>query len=210
MNDHYPFVNTPLPYPYDALEPYIDQKTMKLHHDRHLQTYVDQLNAVLKDYPQLHQWTLHQLLTNIDYLPAEIQIPVRNNAGGVYSHRLYFCGMKKASIRSMNGNLERAMDYAYGGIHKFQEAMKEAGLSVFGSGYAWLVVNRSGQLTIMTTPNQDTPLSVGLCPIMNVDVWEHAYYLKNYNKRAEYIDHWLSVINWEEAEKNYQRCFEEE
>ena len=171
---HYPFTNPPLPYAYQALEPYIDEKTMKLHHDRHLQTYVDNLNKALADYSRFHNWTLEQLIYNIASLPEEIQTAVRNNGGGVYNHLLYFTGL----------------------------------LSVFGSGYAWLVVAADGSLMITTTKNQDTPLPLGLCPVFNLDVWEHAYYLKHYNLRADYIDDLFHVINWEQAGQRYMACFQ--
>ena len=182
---HYPFTNPPLPYAYQALEPYIDEKTMKLHHDRHLQTYVDNLNKALADYSRFHNWTLEQLLYNIASLPEEIQTAVRNNGGGVYNHLLYFTGLAPASNQMPTGALAEAIRREYGSLDAFLKKFKEAALSVFGSGYAWLVVAADGSLMITTTKNQDTPLPLGLCPVFNLDVWEHAYYLKHYNLRAD-------------------------
>ncbi len=205
MSVQYPFVNEPLPYAYDALEPYIDEKTMHLHHDKHLQTYIDNLNKLLEPYSQFQEWSLEELLFNIASLPAELQTGVRNNAGGVFNHRFYFENLKNPSGEP-TGMLAKAIKEEFGGLEAFKEKMKAAGLSVFGSGYAWLVVDALGRLAIMTTANQDTPLPLGLCPVLNLDVWEHAYYLKNYNMRASYIDNWFKVVNWEQAEKNYRFC----
>lgn len=205
MSEQYPFENHPLPYAYDALEPYIDEKTMHLHHDKHLQTYIDNLNQILKNYPEFQDWTLEQILYNIASLPAEIQTGVKNNAGGVFNHQFYFANLKNPS-EEPEGMLGEAIKEEFGGFSDFKEKMKAAGLSVFGSGYAWLAVNALGRLVIITTANQDTPLPLGLCPVLNLDVWEHAYYLKNYNVRANYIENWFHVVNWEQADKNYREC----
>ncbi len=206
MNEHYPFVNQPLPYAYDALEPFIDTKTMHLHHDRHLQTYVDNLNKALKDYPTFQNWSLEQLLTNIGSLPVAIQIPVKNNGGGVYNHIFYFNGMTNSEIRSQAGMLYPIIVKDFGSAERFLNELKNHALSVFGSGYAWLVANQKGKLKIMTTANQDTPISQHLCPIASIDVWEHAYYLKHYNERTAYIDDWFSVVNWVHAADLYKKC----
>lgn len=204
-NSYYPFVNLPLAYAYDALEPYIDEKTMRLHHDRHLQTYIDNLNKVLENYPRLQRLSLKQLIINASRLPAEISDTVRNNAGGVYNHRLFFDGLSPYSEDVPTGRLAEAIDEKFGSFAGFLSELKKAALSVFGSGYAWLVVDR-GQLRIMTTPNQNSPIEEGLCPVLCLDVWEHAYYLKHYNKRDEYVDDFFKVINWKAAEKNYLDC----
>lgn len=209
MSVQYPFVNEPLPYAYDALEPYIDEKTMHLHHDKHLQTYIDNLNKILEGYPEFQEWALEQLLFNIASLPAEIQTGVKNNAGGVFNHQFYFDNLKNPSGEPV-GLLSEAITEDFGGFAAFKDKMKAAGLSVFGSGYAWLAVNALGRLTIVTTANQDTPLPLGLCPVLNLDVWEHAYYLKNFNVRANYIENWFHVVNWEQAERNYRFCLGEE
>lgn len=207
MNDHYKFINTPLPYAFDAMEPYIDEKTMWLHHDRHLQAYIDNLNSTLGKYPQFQNWTLEQLIINVPCLPEEIRTAVKNNAGGVFNHRFYFSGLANPTSRQPFGTLREAIEKEFCGFMSFQKQFKAAALSVFGSGYAWLVVNAAGQLCIITTANQDTPLPLGLFPVLNIDVWEHAYYLKHYNLRTDYIDDWFHVVNWNAANKNYMRCF---
>lgn len=206
MNQYYPFVNTPLPYNYDAMKPFIDAKTMILHHDRHLQTYIDNLNNILKDYPILQKYSLEELLYNVDSLPSNIQIPILNNAGGVFNHRFYFDGLSRSKTKIPSGRLLNAINQGFGSLDKFIEQFQKAALSVFGSGYAWLVVNEDGKLVIVTTPNQNCPLSDGYCPVLNIDVWEHAYYLKHYNKRIDYINDWFHIINWKMAEANYNMC----
>lgn len=207
MNEHYKFINTPLPYSYNAMEPYIDEKTMRLHHDKHLQTYVDNLNNALSNYPQFHNWTLEQLIVNIPSLPEDIQTAVRNNGGGVYNHQFYFNNLINAAYSRPSGLLIDEIAKEFGSLEAFKKQFKTAALSVFGSGYAWLVVNAAGQLKIITTPNQDTPLPLGMCPVLNIDVWEHAYYLKHYNLRTDYIDDWFHVVNWDNANEHYKRCF---
>ena len=206
MNEHYPFENPPLPYAYDALEPYIDTLTMHLHHDRHLQTYVDNLNKALKDYPALHSWPLDMLLTNQGRLPAAIQTAVRNNGGGVYNHIFFFNGMSNSDTRNQAGTLYTAIVRDFGSADAFYNAFKKAALGVFGSGYAWLVMDKNGKLKIIGSANQDTPITQGLCPIAAIDVWEHAYYLKHYNERAAYIDDWFQVVDWSHAGELYRMC----
>jgi Fe-Mn family superoxide dismutase len=206
MNEHYPFENPPLPYAYDALEPYIDTLTMHLHHDRHLQTYVDNLNKALKDYPAYHNWSLEQLLTNTDRLPAAIQTAVRNSGGGVYNHIFYFNGLSNSDTRHQAGALYNAIVRDFGSTDAFFKAFKDAALGVFGSGYAWLVADKNGKLRIVGSANQDTPIAKGLCPVAAIDVWEHAYYLKHYNERAAYIDDWFQVANWERSGELYRMC----
>lgn len=206
MNEHYPFVNPPLPYAYNALEPFIDTKTMHLHHDRHLQTYVDNLNNALENYPALQSWSLEQLITNTNEIPAEIQTAVRNNGGGVYNHIFYFNGLTPYGTNTSAGALYRAIVNDFGSTDQFFNEFRNQALSVFGSGYAWLVVNSDGRLQIVTSPNQDTPLAQGFCPVLTIDVWEHAYYLKHYNERVNYINDWFQVINWVRTETLYNQC----
>lgn len=208
MNDHYKFINTPLPYAYHAMEPYIDEKTMRLHHDKHLQTYIDHLNDALSSFPQFQTWTLEQLIMNVPSLPDTIQTKVLNNGGGVFNHQFYFNNLMNPAPQKPVGMLGEAIAREFGSFESFKKQMKEAALSVFGSGYAWLVVNAAGQLKIVTTKNQDTTLPLGMCPVLNIDVWEHAYYLKHYNQRAAYIEDWFHVVNWENADRNYLRCFD--
>ncbi|MCI8736549.1 MAG: superoxide dismutase [Lachnospiraceae bacterium] len=205
MNEHYRFVNTPLPYPYSAMEPYIDEKTMWLHHSRHLQAYIDNLNNTLSKYPALRNWTLEELIMNTASLPEDIRTAVAHNSGGVFNHQFYFSNLANPAQQQPFGTLNEAIRNRFRNYASFQAQFKEAALSVFGSGYAWLVVNAFGELDIMTTGNQDTPLPLGLSPVLNIDVWEHAYYLKHYNVRADYIDDWFHVVNWNNANKNYMR-----
>jgi Fe-Mn family superoxide dismutase len=208
LNTHYQFELPPLPYAYDALEPYIDTLTMQLHHDRHFQTYVDNLNAALKDHPDYQSWSLEKLLRNINWLPEEIRTTVKNNAGGVFNHAFYFANMTPPDT-VLSDSLAMAINATFGSYEAFQKEFKTKALSVFGSGYAWLVLDRDRGLRIITTANQDTPLALNLCPIMQIDVWEHAYYLKHYNVRADYIDDWFHIVNLDQASKNYARCLEE-
>jgi Superoxide dismutase len=205
-NEHYPFSLKPLPYSYDALEPYIDAATVQIHHDRHLKSYVDNLNNTLDEYPQYHSWSLERLLKSASSLPAAIRTAVINNGGGVYNHNLYFDALREPGGRQPEGVLKNALMKAFGSMENFETEMKKAGVSVFGSGYAWLVSDGNGKLKIITTANQDTPLPLGLCPILPLDVWEHAYYLKYQNRRPDAIDGWFNLINWEQAEKNYIAC----
>lgn len=210
-NNYYPFINLPLPYEYNALEPFIDEKTMRLHHDKHLQTYINNLNDILKECTVLRKLSLEQLIRKSSELPDDIQSPVRNNAGGVYNHRFFFNGLTPFGSAPA-GRLERAISGQFGGFDKFRVAFKAAALSVFGSGYAWLVKDGC-RLRIVTTANQNSPIEQSyrhtlcsvFCPILCVDVWEHAYYLKHYNVRADYIDDWFNVIDWARAEALYTR-----
>ncbi|MCL2797289.1 MAG: cupin domain-containing protein [Firmicutes bacterium] len=219
--DRYPFELKPLPYAYNALQPYIDEKTMRLHHDKHLAAYVDNLNAALADYPAFHHWSLEQLLYYSDRLPEKIRTAVLHNGGGVYNHNLYFAGLatqnpvrqsskgtKTARIQTEEGSLPVALSAQFGSLEAFKDKFKAKALSVFGSGYTWLVVSGTGELSIVNTQNQETVLPLELCPIMLVDVWEHAYYLKNYNVRADYIDNWFMVASGEAAEENYRKCLQ--
>ena len=200
-NLYYPFINEPLPYQYDALEPWIDAKTMELHHDRHLQTYIDGMNQLMEENPQLQKLSLRQLIIQVGVLPQWLQRPVRNQAGGVYNHRFFFEGMKpygkeNQPSKQMIANMVRD----FGGLDAFQKKFKETALSVFGSGYVWLVRIR-GRMRIITTANQNTPLAVGVQPLLCLDVWEHAYYLKHYNNRRDYVDAWYHVVDWEKVER---------
>lgn len=206
MNEHYKFINVPLPYAYNAMEPYIDAKTMKLHHSRHLQTYINNLNNTLEHYPQFQGWALEDLLFHLASLPKEIRESVKNNGGGVYSHWLYFSNLTDPAHSKPAGALSEAITSTFTSMENFKAQFKKAALSVFGSGYAWLVLDAAEDLKIITTANQDTPLPLGLCPILNIDVWEHAYYLKHYNVRADYIEDWFHVINWENADRYYKHC----
>jgi Fe-Mn family superoxide dismutase len=202
----YEFELFALPYAFDALEPYIDARTMKLHHDRHLKNYTDKLNAAIKTCPELRNRTLEWLLCNVNNLPAKVRNEVRNNGGGVYNHIYYFCSMSPDGKREPDAALGIKIEQAFGSWEAFKAKFKECALELFGSGYLWLVTNRRGQLKILSTCNQDTPISRGFCPIFCIDLWEHAYYLKHYNDRSTYIDDWFDVLNCEFAEKNFECC----
>lgn len=203
MNLCYPFVNTPLPYAYDALEPFIDEKTMELHHNRHLQGYIDKLNGLLEANPPLQNCPLPLLLRRICRLPASLQTPVRHFAGGVYCHRFFFEGMGPAGrAQQPEGALAAAIRQQFGSFSRFRICFSDIAAAVFGSGYAWLVLDRD-QLRIFSTVNQDTPLPEGWLPLLNLDVWEHAYYLKHYNLRSAYIEDWFQVVCWPVVEQRF-------
>lgn len=194
----------PLPYTYDALEPYIDTETVKIHHDRHFKAYVDNLNAALSSCPQYFCYTLEKLLLCCRSLPFEIQRAVRDNGGGVYNHTLYFAGMGNCSLSMPCGRLGNRIQECFGSFASFREKFTEAALNQFGSGYAWLVCDNHQNLKIVTTANQNTPLTHHCRPILTIDVWEHAYYLQYQNKRKDYIEAWFHLVNWEYAERRYE------
>lgn len=210
MEQHYKFTLMDLPYAYDALEPYLTEEVVKIHHTRHHQAYVNNLNEALTPYPQYQGWTLEQLVTRYQELPLSISAKVRNNAGGVNNHNLYFLGMAPPKERIEAPQLLLAIEEGYGTFEDFTAVFLKEAADVFGSGYCWLVGDPRAKagLRIVTTPNQDTVLPMGLFPLFTVDVWEHAYYLQYLNKRPEYLKNWFYLINWERANiifVNYQR-----
>lgn len=208
MSNRYPFELKPLPYEYNALEPHIDEATMKLHHDNHLKTYVDNLNDAISSYPEFHNWYLETFLCNLYSLPIDLRTKVRNNAGGVYNHNLFFSLLNSPNINSIPfGNLAEKIDKDFGSYENFKEQFKESALKQFGSGYTWLVIDRNKNLKIINTSNQNTPLELNLYPVLLIDVWEHAYYLKYNNRRNEYINNFFSIINFQKAEELYNRFF---
>lgn len=198
-----PYILPPLPYTYDALEPYIDKETMMLHHDKHHAAYVNNLNKALEKHPKYYKYSLRELLLKVDKLPKDIREAVRNNGGGHFNHSLFWIMMTPNSTKAPLGNLLKAIERDFGSFDNFKEQFKNAGLSRFGSGWVWLLKDKSGKLLIMTTSNQDIPNIAKYQPILLIDLWEHAYYLKYFNKRAEYIDNWWNVVNWETAEEFY-------
>lgn len=204
----YPFVVRPLPYEYDALVPVLDEATLTFHHDKHYKTYVDNLNSALADYPELQKKSLKELLTGINTLPAAIKTAVRNNGGGVYNHELYFDSMKSPMGQEPSGPLAEAIDRDFGSYRQWKEQMKQAAVSKFGSGWAWLVADKDGILSIVQTANQDVPDLDEYMPILLVDIWEHAYYLQYQNRRADYVEGWFSLINWRKAGKRYEELLE--
>ncbi len=190
-----PFSVPDLPYAYDALEPHIDEATMRVHHDKHHQAYVDKANAALEG----TEWAdkdVAEVLKNLDSLPADKQGPVRNNAGGHYNHSLFWQMLSPDGGGVPSGDLGAAIDEKFGSFDAFKEEFKNAGIGQFGSGWAWLVHDGSG-LAVAKTPNQDAPISSGSTELLGCDVWEHAYYLKYQNKRPEYLDAFWNVVNWD-------------
>lgn len=196
------FSTPDLPYGYDALEPYIDSQTMQIHHDKHHVGYTTKLNAALEG-TEFANKTIEELLSGIDTLPASIQGAVRNNGGGHYNHSIFWKIMAPNAGGKPEGKLAEAIDRDLGGYDAFVEAFTNAAGTRFGSGWAWLASDSSGKLQVLSTANQDSPLSQGLTPILGIDVWEHAYYLKYQNKRPEYIKNFFSVINWKAAAEHY-------
>ena len=198
-----------LPYAYDALEPHIDTETMKIHHTRHHQAYINNANAALEgsEYADL---PVEQLVAKLKTLPENLQGPVRNNAGGHANHSLFWMVMSPKGGGEPKGGVAKAIDADLGGFEKFKEAFTKAALTRFGSGWAWLVTDTSGKLSIESSANQDSPLMKGIgsgkTPILGLDVWEHAYYLKYQNRRPEYIGAFFNVIDWNEVERRYQEA----
>lgn len=196
-----------LPYAYDALEPYIDARTMEIHHAKHHQAYVDKLNAALEDYPDLQEKSIEDLLHSIQSVPENIRTAVKNHGGGHSNHSMFWKMMKPfdAAQGKPKSELGKAIVSKFGEFPKFKEEFSKAAAGVFGSGWAWLVVKR-GSLEIITTPNQESPFTFGLSPLLGLDVWEHAYYLKYQNKRPDYIEAWWNVVNWDEVENNLNKA----
>ena len=198
-----PFELPPLEYNYNALEPYIDEATMRVHHDGHHRTYVNNLNAALSRYPEFYAYTLEELLLFSDRLPSDIQTQVINNAGGHYNHSLTWKLIGPPTNSEPTGQLKTAIETQFGTFDNFKAALTLAALSVFGSGYAWLILNPYGRLQIVTTGYQTTPIPLRGVPLLPIDVWEHAYYLKHQNKRGNYISDFFNVINWDRLGERY-------
>ncbi len=199
----YPFVVRPLPYEYDALCPILTEETLRYHHDKHYQTYVDNLNSVLSDYPNLQQQPLVAILTHLDRMPKAAREKLRNNGGGVYNHELYFDSMRSPEGQEPEGELAKALIRDFGSYKDFMDAMKQTAISQFGSGWAWLVADADGKLSITQTANQDVPDLNIYVPIFLMDVWEHAYYLQYKNRRADYANDWFQLIHWRKANMRY-------
>jgi Fe-Mn family superoxide dismutase len=191
------FVVPPLPYAFDALEPHIDAKTMEIHHDKHHATYVTNANAAIEKHPELASKSVEDLLWGINEVPEDIRTAIRNNAGGHSNHSIFWTIMGPGGGGNPKGKIADGIKTAFGSYDAFKEQLQKAGLGQFGSGWAWLLVDKGGKLSIKSYPNQDSPLMEGLTPILGVDVWEHAYYLKYQNKRADYIAAWWNTLNWD-------------
>ena len=194
-----------LPHDYNALEPHIDEQTMRIHHDKHHQAYVDKLNAALEKHPELQQKNVEELLKNLNTVPEDIRTAVRNHGGGHANHSLFWTVMGPRKGGEPKGRLADAIKSAFGGFDAFKEQVSTAAAGQVGSGWAWLAVNK-GKLEIVATSNQDNPVSQGKTPILGVDVWEHAYYLKYQNKRPDYVKAWWNVVNWDEVGKRFEKA----
>jgi Fe-Mn family superoxide dismutase len=193
-----------LNYSYDALEPFIDARTMEIHYTKHHQTYIDNLNKALEGRDEFKDMPIEDLIASLNSLPDEIKTPVRNHGGGHLNHTMFWQMMGPNAGGEPKGELAEKIKDTFGGFDKFKEEFKKAALGRFGSGWAWLVVD-GDKLKIVSTPNQDNPITDGLKPILGIDVWEHAYYLKYQNRRADYIDAWFNVINWEKVLEFYNK-----
>ena len=197
-----PHTLPPLLYDYAALEPHIDARTMQIHHGKHHQAYVSNLNAALDKHPEWHQKSLEELLTALDSVPADVRTAVRNNAGGHHNHTLFWTWMAPNAGGDPTGEFAEGLQSTFGSLTAFKQRFAAAAM-LFGSGWAWLVLS-NGRLDVVTTPNQDSPRMTGNVPILGLDVWEHAYYLKYQNRRADYVAEWWHVVNWKEVARHYE------
>jgi superoxide dismutase, Fe-Mn family len=193
----------PLPYDYSALEPYIDTQTMQLHHDKHHAAYVNNLNSALQGHSALASFSVEDLMRRINEVPENIRTAVRNNGGGHINHSMFWLIMAPNGGGEPTGELAAAIKDAFGSFDAFKAAFNDAGVKRFGSGWAWLVLDNSGKLQVISTANQDSPFMDGLYPVMGNDVWEHAYYLKYQNRRPDYLNAWWNVVNWPEIARRY-------
>lgn len=191
----------PLPYAFDALEPHLDARTMEIHYTKHHQAYLTNLNKALEVHPDLRAWSAEDLLRKIDQVPQDIRTTVRNHGGGHVNHSLFWQWMKPNGGGEPTGSLARALEEAFGSVVRFRDLFTDAAMKRFGSGWAWLVSDKDGTLKVTSTANQDSPLMEGEIPLLGLDVWEHAYYLKYQNRRADYIAAWWNVVNWDEVAK---------
>ncbi|HZD55531.1 MAG TPA: superoxide dismutase [Anaerolineales bacterium] len=194
-----------LPYSYDALEPYIDAQTMEIHYTKHHNGYVTNLNAALEKHSNLAGKSLEELVGNLNNVPEDVRTAVRNNGGGHYNHSIFWTVMSPNGGGEPKGDLARAISDGFGSFSSFKEKFSSAAATRFGSGWAWLGF-KGGKLSVLSMPNQDVPLMEGLMPILGLDVWEHAYYLKYQNRRAEYISNWWNVVNWEEVARRFDEA----
>ncbi|MCX8088273.1 MAG: superoxide dismutase [Meiothermus ruber] len=199
----YPFKLPELGYPKDALEPYIDALTMEIHHGKHHAAYVNNLNAALEKHPELHSWSLEDLLTKIDQVPEDIRTAVRNNGGGHHNHTLFWDILTPGGSKEPTGKLAEAINATFGSFEELKAKLTQAGATRFGSGWAWLVKDKDGKLQVYSTANQDSPLMEGHTPLLGIDVWEHAYYLKYQNRRPDYLAAIWNVINWDKVASRF-------
>lgn len=199
------FTLQPLPYAYSALEPFIDARTMEIHHGKHHQAYINNLNAALEKEPSVADWDLEKLLLNLDKVPASIRGAVQNNGGGHFNHSLFWTLLKVNDGAGPSGALLAAINKAFGSVDEFKVVFANAAGTRFGSGWAWLIVTPNKELKVVSTPNQDTPLLEGR-PILALDVWEHAYYLHYQNRRPDYVKAFFNVVNWDEVARLYEKA----
>jgi len=192
-----------LPYEYNALEPHIDARTMEIHHTKHHQGYVNNLNNALSNHPELESKSVEELVKDLGFIPEDIRTAVRNNGGGHANHSLFWLCMGPNGGGEPTGELAEAINSTFGSLESFKEQFAKAGATRFGSGWAWLCVDGSGKLVVTSTPNQDNPLTEGLTPILGLDVWEHAYYLNYQNRRPDYISAFWNVVNWDQVASNF-------
>jgi Fe-Mn family superoxide dismutase len=195
-----------LAYGYDALEPSIDAQTMEIHYTKHHQAYLNNLNTALEKHPELFDRKIEDILRDLNAIPEDIRTAVRNNGGGYYNHMIYWAIMGPDCGGEPVGSLAQAINQTFGGFGTLKRKSKKQAWGAFGSGWAWLSRKQDGSLLVHSTPNQDTPLAEGYFPIIGVDVWEHAYYLRYQNRRADYLSNWWNVVNWEEAERRYKQA----
>lgn len=195
-----------LSYAYDALEPHIDARTMEIHHSKHHAAYTSNLNGALESAPDLAGKSVEEILSDLNAVPEGVRMAVRNNGGGYANHNLFWSVMAPNGGGEPDGSLAEAVSSAFGDFASFKDQLSKAGMTRFGSGWSWLAVDGAGALQVLSTPNQDTPLSDGMTPILGVDVWEHAYYLNYQNRRADYISAWWSVVNWAEVDRRFQEA----
>jgi Fe-Mn family superoxide dismutase len=196
----------PLPYAFDALEPHIDARTMEIHHDKHHAAYVNNLNNALKDHPELAAKPVNELIADLAAVPEAVRTAVRNNGGGHSNHTFFWEIMGSGKGGAPVGKLAEAITKSFGSYDEFKAKFEDAGIKRFGSGFVWLIVNKQGQLEIISLPNQDSPYMDGNKPVIANDVWEHAYYLHYQNRRPDYLKAWWNVVNWDHAEQNYQNA----
>jgi superoxide dismutase, Fe-Mn family len=199
-----PFELQSLPYAYNALEPSIDALTVEIHYTKHHATYLKNLNGAVEKHPELFQAPIEGILKDLSKVPEDIRTVVRNNGGGYYNHMIYWAIMGPNCGGQPTGRLGQAINQTFGSFDTLKQEIEKAGLGRFGSGWAWLSKKGDGSLVVHSTPNQDTPLAEGLVPVIGVDVWEHAYYLKYQNRRADYLSNWWNVVNWEEAGRRFE------
>jgi Fe-Mn family superoxide dismutase len=201
-----PFKLPPLGYPFEALEPHIDAQTMMIHHDRHHAAYVNACNEFAKQVPELGTTPIEKTLTDASYIPLQIQQGVKNNLGGHWNQTFFWELMTPGGAKEPSAELKSAIESSWKDVNEFKEKLNAAGAARFGSGWAWLVVNKDKKIELLTTANQDTPVAVGAKPILGVDVWEHAYYLKYQNRRADYLKAWWNTVNWDKAAANFKKA----